>query len=231
MRASGSALGGYSQHPDRRRHRVAYATVYAAYGLYEFPAAGRGVHSARPRCAADAGGRSAARPGARGSRRGRRLLAPLLVAPQSRIIGRSTSTSRSSLPRFCAGAARLWLLACASPQWCSAPPWTLPGTDVLPVTAVGAHVFNALAGFASPPCFWYAVCYTARRPSRARSIGSRCSRCRFIVARRHCLFWRARTMRRADRFCRSHRRDGRHRLAQRKPQPARCRWPRCSPLW
>ena len=52
---------------------VAYATVYAAYALYEFLPPGAAFILLGLVALADAGRRSASRPGARGSGRGRRL--------------------------------------------------------------------------------------------------------------------------------------------------------------
>ena len=92
---------------------------------------------------------SAPRPGARGSGRRRRLrgAAPGRVRP-SRIIGRSISTSRSSPPPPLRWRARGCGRGSPSPRSCSARCGRCPGADAIPVEALGAHVFNALAGFA-----------------------------------------------------------------------------------
>ena len=68
------------------------------------------------------------------------------TSPTSRIIGRSISTSRSLLLPRLRSRARLWLWLAVTAIVLGAL-WTLPGTDVSPVEAIGAHVFNALAGF------------------------------------------------------------------------------------
>ena len=125
---------------------VAYATVYAAYALYEFLPPGAafillGIVALLTLAAALLHGPALAGLGVVGA-----FVTRSSSHPTSRITGRSTSTSRSSALRHLRSRARLWLWLAVTAIVLGAL-WTLPGTDASPVEAISAHVFNALAGF------------------------------------------------------------------------------------
>ena len=126
---------------------VAYATVYAAYALYGFlppPAAFilLGVVALLTLAAALLHGPALAGLGVVGA-----YLAPMLVASEepdyrSLYIYIAVVTAAAfALARF-----RLWRWLALAAIALSAL-WTLPGVGVVTVEALGAHVFNALAGF------------------------------------------------------------------------------------
>jgi uncharacterized membrane protein len=126
---------------------VAYATVYAAYALYGFlpPAAAfilLGVVALLTLAAALLHGPALAGLGVVGA-----YLAPLLVSSAepdywSLYIYIAVVTAAAfALARF-----RLWRWLVLAAIALSAL-WTLPGMGVVSVDALGAHVFNALAGF------------------------------------------------------------------------------------
>jgi uncharacterized membrane protein len=126
---------------------VAYATVYAAYALYGFLPPGAafillGIVALLTLGAALLHGPALAGLGVVGA-----FTTPLLVA--------SNEPDYSSLyiyvaivtaAAFALARARLWRWLAVTALILGAL-WTLPGTDASPVAAVGAHVFNAAAGF------------------------------------------------------------------------------------
>jgi uncharacterized membrane protein len=126
---------------------VAYATVYAAYALYQFLPPGAafvllGIVALLTLAAALLHGPALAGLGVVGA-----FGTPLLVASDkpdfwSLYIYIAIVTAAA----FALARARLWLWLAVTAIALSAL-WTLPGTDVFPVEAIGAHVFNALAGF------------------------------------------------------------------------------------
>ena len=126
---------------------VAYATVYAAYALYEFLPPGvafilLGIVALLTLAAALLHGPALAGLGVVGA-----FGTPLLVASDkpdywALYIYIAIVTAAA----FALARARLWLWLAVTAIVLGAL-WTLPGTDVSPVEAIGAHVFNALAGF------------------------------------------------------------------------------------
>jgi len=126
---------------------VAYATVYAAYALYQFLPPGAafillGIVALLTLAAALLHGPALAGLGVVGA-----FGTPLLVASDkpdywSLYIYIAIVTAAA----FALARARLWLWLAVTAIALGAL-WTLPGTDVFPVEAIGAHVFNALAGF------------------------------------------------------------------------------------
>jgi len=132
---------------------VAYATVYAAYALYGFlpPAVAfvlLGVVALLTLGAALLHGPALAGLGVVGA-----FVAPMLIA--------STKPDYWSLyiyiavvtgAAFALARARLWLWLAVTAIAFSAA-WTLPGMGYSSVEALGAHVFNALAGFALAAVF------------------------------------------------------------------------------
>jgi uncharacterized membrane protein len=132
---------------------VAYATVYAAYALYGFlpPAVAfvlLGVVALLTLAAALLHGPALAGLGVVGA-----FVAPMLIA--------STNPDYWSLyvyiavvtgAAFALARARLWLWLAVTAIAFSAA-WTLPGMGYSSVEALGAHVFNALAGFALAAVF------------------------------------------------------------------------------
>ena len=103
---------------------------------------------------ADVGRGFAARPGARRPRRGRRLrgAAAGRIRP-SRIIGRSISTSRSSPRPLLRWRGRGCGPGLRSRRSCSARYGRCREPTSFPSRRIGAHVFNALAGFALAAVF------------------------------------------------------------------------------
>jgi uncharacterized membrane protein len=132
---------------------VAYATVYAAYALYDFlpPAAAfilLGVVALLTLAAALLHGPALAGLGVVGA-----FAAPILVSSStpdywSLYIYIAIVTAAA----FALARGRLWLWLAIVAIIFSAL-WTAPGADVYPVEALGAHVFNALAGFALSAIF------------------------------------------------------------------------------
>jgi uncharacterized membrane protein len=126
---------------------VAYATVYAAYALYAFlpPAAAfilLGVVALLTLAAALLHGPALAGLGVIGA-----FVAPMLVASTepdywSLYIYIAVVTAAS----FALARVRLWEWLAISAIVLGAL-WTVPGADLYPVEALGAHVFNAIAGF------------------------------------------------------------------------------------
>jgi uncharacterized membrane protein len=127
---------------------VAYATVYAAYALYGFlpPAVAfilLGIVALLTLGAALLHGPALAGLGIVGA-----YLAPMLVASDtpdywSLYIYLAVVTAAAfALARF-----RLWRWLAITAIVFSAL-WTLPGTDLNPIAALGAHVFHVVAGFA-----------------------------------------------------------------------------------
>jgi uncharacterized membrane protein len=132
---------------------VAYATVYAAYGLYGFlaPAAAfilLGAVALLTLGAALLHGPALAGLGVIGA-----YLAPMLVASAKPdfwslyVYIAVVNAAAFALARF-----RLWLWLAIAAVVLGAL-WTLPGTQADNVTALGAHVFHALAGFALAATF------------------------------------------------------------------------------
>jgi uncharacterized membrane protein len=132
---------------------VAYATVYAAYGLYGFlpPAAAfilLGAVALLTLGAALLHGPALAGLGVIGA-----YLAPMLVASTEPdfwalyIYIAVVNAAAFALARF-----RMWLWLAIAAIVLGAL-WTLPGVQADNVTALGAHVFHALAGFALAATF------------------------------------------------------------------------------
>jgi uncharacterized membrane protein len=126
---------------------VAYATVYAAYALYNFLPPGAafillGLVALATLAAALLHGPTLAGLGVVGA-----FVAPLLVASEepdywSLYIYIAVVTAAA----FALARARLWLWLAVTAIVLGAL-WTFPGADMFPVEAIGAHVFNALAGY------------------------------------------------------------------------------------
>jgi uncharacterized membrane protein len=126
---------------------VAYATVYAAYALYHFLPPGAafillGIVALLTLGAALLHGPALAGLGVVGA-----FVTPLLVASDkpdywSLYIYIAIVTAAA----FALARARLWLWLAVTAIVLGAL-WTLPGIDEFPVAALGAHVFNAVAGF------------------------------------------------------------------------------------
>jgi uncharacterized membrane protein len=126
---------------------VAYATVYAAYALYDFLPPGAafillGLVALATLAAALLHGPALAGLGVVGA-----FVAPLLVASEkpdywSLYIYVAVVTAAA----FALARARLWPWLAVTAVVLGAL-WTYPGADAFPVEAIGAHVFNALAGF------------------------------------------------------------------------------------
>ena len=126
---------------------VAYATVYAAYALYQFLPPGAafillGIVALLTLGAALLHGPALAGLGVVGA-----FVTPFLIASDkpdywALYIYIAIVTAAA----FALARARLWLWLAVTAVVLGAL-WTLPGTDTSPVTAIGAHVFNALAGF------------------------------------------------------------------------------------
>jgi uncharacterized membrane protein len=132
---------------------VAYATVYAAYALYGFlpPAAAfmlLGVVALLTLAAALLHGPALAGLGVVGA-----YVAPMLVASDkpdywSLYVYVAVVTAAA----FALARARLWRWLAITAIVLGAL-WTVPGTGLNPVDALGAHVFHALAGFALAATF------------------------------------------------------------------------------
>ena len=132
---------------------VAYATVYTAYALYGFlpPAAAfilLGVVALLTLAAALLHGPALAGLGVVGA-----YVAPMLVASDkpdywSLYVYVAVVTAAA----FALARARLWRWLAITAIVLGAL-WTVPGTGLNPVDALGAHVFNALAGFALAATF------------------------------------------------------------------------------
>jgi uncharacterized membrane protein len=126
---------------------AAYATVYAAYALYNFLPPGAafillGVVAILTLAAALLHGPALAGLGVVGA-----FVTPLLVASEqpdywSLYIYLAVVTGAA----FALARARLWLWLAVTAIVLGAS-WAIPGADVFPVEALGAHVFHALAGF------------------------------------------------------------------------------------
>jgi uncharacterized membrane protein len=132
---------------------VAYATVYAAYALYGFlppPVAFilLGIVALLTLAAALLHGPALAGLGVIGA-----YLAPALVATAkpdywALYIYIAVVTAAA----FALARGRMWVWLATAATVLNAL-WTFPGADVFPVTALGAHVFSALAGFALAATF------------------------------------------------------------------------------
>jgi len=126
---------------------VAYASVYAAYALYQFLPPGAafillGIVALLTLGAALLHGPALAGLGVVGA-----FVTPFLIASDkpdywALYIYIAIVTAAA----FALARARLWLWLAVTAVAFGAL-WTLPGTDTSPVTAIGAHVFNALAGY------------------------------------------------------------------------------------
>ncbi len=132
---------------------VAYATVYAAYALYEFlpPAAAfilLGVVALLTLAAALLHGPALAGLGVLGA-----FAAPLLIGSEepdywSLYVYVAAVTGAA----FALARARLWRWLAIAAIVLGAL-WTVPGADLYPVESLAAHVFNVLAGFALAATF------------------------------------------------------------------------------
>jgi uncharacterized membrane protein len=126
---------------------VAYATVYAAYALYQFLPPGAafillGIVALSTLAAALLHGPALAGLGVVGA-----FVTPLLVnSDKPDYWARYIYIAIVTAAAFALARARLWLWLAVTAVVLGAL-WTLPGTDTIPITALGAHVFNALAGF------------------------------------------------------------------------------------
>jgi uncharacterized membrane protein len=158
---------------------VAYATVYAAYALYGFlpPAAAfilLGAVALSTLGAALLHGPALAGLGVIGA-----YLAPMLVASTKPdfwslyVYIAVVNAAAFALARF-----RLWRWLAIAAVVLGAL-WTLPGTQVDAVTALGAHVFHALAGFALVATFL--VCGLIYGPPAAPGMIDRLSTFALVV--------------------------------------------------
>jgi uncharacterized membrane protein len=158
---------------------VAYATVYAAYGLYGFlpPAAAfilLGAVALLTLGAALLHGPALAGLGVIGA-----YLAPMLVASTKPdfwslyVYLAVVNAAAFALARF-----RLWRWLAIAAVVLGAL-WTLPGTQPDTVTALGAHVFHALAGFALVATFL--VCGLVYGPPAAPGMIDRLSTLALVV--------------------------------------------------
>jgi uncharacterized membrane protein len=124
---------------------VAYATVYAAYALYQFLPPGAafillGIVALATLAAALLHGPALAGLGVVGA-----FVTPLLVASdQPDYWALYIYIAIVTAAAFALARARMWLWLAVTAVVLGAL-WTLPG--ISPVEAIGAHVFNALAGF------------------------------------------------------------------------------------
>ena len=128
---------------------VAYATVYAAYALYDFLSPAAGLRAARPGGAGDAGGGAAARAGARRARPGRRLSSRRCWSPrtQPNYWALYVYLAVVTAAAFALARMRLWRWLAITAVVLGAL-WMLPGVDYPHVDALGAHLFHVVAGFA-----------------------------------------------------------------------------------
>ena len=158
---------------------VAYATVYAAYGLYGFlpPAAAFILLSAVALSTLGAAllhGPALAGLGVIGA-----YLAPMLIASTKPdfwslyVYIAVVNAAAFALARF-----RLWRWLAIAAVVLGAL-WTLPGTQPDAVTALGAHVFHALAGFALVATFL--VCGLIFGPAAAPGMIDRLSTMALVV--------------------------------------------------
>jgi uncharacterized membrane protein len=126
---------------------VAYATVYAAYALYQFLPPGAafillGIVALLTLAAALLHGPALAGLGVVGA-----FVTPLLVASDRPDYWALYSyIAIVTAAAFALARARMWLWLAVTAVVLGAL-WTLPGMDASPVAAIGAHVFNALSGF------------------------------------------------------------------------------------
>ena len=127
---------------------AAYATVYAAYALYDFLAPGARLHFARAGGAGDARRRAAARAGARGPRPRRRFhraAAGLHQEPSYWALYLYLAVVTAAA--FALARMRLWRWLAITAVALGAL-WVLPGIAYPHVDALGAHLFHVVAGFA-----------------------------------------------------------------------------------
>ena len=146
---------------------VAYATVYAAYALYHFLPPGAafillGIVALLTLGAALLHGPALAGLGVVGA-----FVTPLLVASDkpdywSLYIYIAIVTAAA----FALARARLWLWLAVTAIVLGAL-WTLPGIDAVPIAAVGAHVFNAVAGFVVLTAATVAIAFRAESATGA----------------------------------------------------------------
>ena len=154
---------------------VAYATVYAAYGLYNFLPPGvafvlMGLVALLTLTAALLHGPALAGLGVIGA-----YLAPLLVSTAqpdywALYIYIAVVTAAS----FALARLRLWRWLALAAIVLSAA-WTLPGMRPARSPRSAPTHSTRLPALRSPPSFWCAVCCTVRTSSRAKSIVYRCS--------------------------------------------------------
>ena len=132
---------------------VAYATVYAAYGLYGFLPPGAafvllGIVALLTLAAALLHGPALAGLGVVGA-----YLAPMLVSTaQPDYWALYIYIAIVTAASFALANGRMWRWLAITAVVLGAA-WTLPGIEPGAVTALGAHVFNALAGFALATIF------------------------------------------------------------------------------
>jgi uncharacterized membrane protein len=132
---------------------VAYATVYAAYALYDFLTPGAafvlmGIVALLTLAAALLHGQALAGLGVIGA-----YLAPLLVSTaQPDYWALYIYVAVVTAASFALARARLWRWLALAAIVLSAA-WTLPGMMPGAVSAIGAHAFNTLAGFALAAVF------------------------------------------------------------------------------
>jgi uncharacterized membrane protein len=157
---------------------VAYATVYAAYGLYEFlpPAVAfilLGAVALLTLGAALLHGPALAGLGVVGA-----YLAPMLVASKPDFWSLYVYIAVVSAAAFALARFRMWRWLAIAAVVLGAL-WTLPGTQPDAVTALGAHVFHALAGFALVATFL--VCGLLYGPPAAPGMIDRLSTLALVV--------------------------------------------------
>ena len=193
---------------------VAYATVYAAYALYEFlpPAAAfilLGVVALLTLAAALLHGPALAGLGVLGA-----FAAPLLIGSEepdywSLYVYVAAVTGAA----FALARARLWRWLAIAAIVLGAL-WTVPGADLYPVESLAAHVFNVLAGFALAATFL--VCGLLYGPPAAPGEIDRLSTLAlsvYLLAGAFLVLVSQHDARSTRRLRRPHRRDRRHRMA------------------
>ena len=207
---------------------AAYATVYAAFALYDFlspPAAFvlLGLVALATLAAALLHGPALAGLGVAGA-----FVTPLLVSSDApNYWALYLYLAIVTAAAFALARMRLWRWLAITAVVLGAL-WMLPGVDYPSVDALTAHLFHAIAGFALVAALIVSgLLYGPsaepgqdRRDFLRRDRRLSAGRLR-AGARQPPRFRRARDLHPADG------RDGRHRLAQRRPRSVRCRRPAC----